>query len=101
MESELLDEHDDHPVSPKYAFDLGHSFKMKVMGTYAPTTIPVVAPYPMHGSFTNVGAPPQQQPANNDMDLSGCDSEAEDSWAQTDGTVGSLEERLEEITAEI
>ena len=101
VESELLDEHDDHPVSPKYAFDLGQSFKMKVMGTYAPTTIPVVAPYPMHGNFTNVGAPPQQQPAKNDMDLSGCDSEAEDSWAQTDGTVGSLEERLEEITAEI
>jgi len=28
------------------------------------------------------------------------DSEV-DSWAQTDGTVGSLEDRLEEITAEI
>lgn len=94
FESELL-EHDDmdHPVSPKYAFDLGQSFKMKVMGTYAPTTIPVVPPYPLNGNFTNNLA--------NDMDLSGCDSEAEDSWAQTDGTVGSIEERLEEITAEI
>ena len=95
FESELLD-NDDHPGSPKYAFDLGQSLKMKVLGTYAPTTIPVVAPYPLHGSFTNVGPL-----SNTDMDISGCDSEAEDSWAQTDGTVGSLEERLEEITAEI
>jgi hypothetical protein len=94
FESELLDNDDmEHPISPKYAFDLGQSFKMKVMGTYAPTTIPVVAPYPLLNSH----------PAN-DMDLpvvSSCDSEAEDSWAQTDGTVGSIEERLEEITAEI
>jgi hypothetical protein len=95
FESELLDHDDmDHPVSPKYAFDLGQSLKMKVMGTYAPTTIPVVAPYPLNGNFANMGH-------SNDMDLSGCDSEAEDSWAQTDGTVGSIEERLEEITAEI
>jgi hypothetical protein len=65
----------------KYAFDLGESFKNDVMGTYAPTTMQVVAPYPM-------------------MEDTSCDSEA-DSWAQTDGTVGSLEERLEEITAEI
>lgn len=77
----------------KYAFDLSESFKNDVMGTYGgfgfggrqqpapPTTMQVVAPYPM-------------------MEDTSCDSEA-DSWAQTDGTVGSLEERLEEITAEI
>ena len=106
VESELLDynddDHDDddhrqhhphYPVSPKYAFDLGHSLKRNVMGTYAPTTttIPVVAPYPF----------PPLHPTNDVLDVSACDSEAEDSWAQTDGTVGSLEERLEEITAEI
>lgn len=64
----------------KYAFDLGDSFRNDVMGTYAPTTMQVVAPYPLEDTS--------------------CDSEA-DSWAQTDGTVGSLEERLEQITAEI
>lgn len=76
---------DDMPLEEypptKYAFDLGESFKNDVMGTYAPTTMQVVAPYPM-------------------MEDTSCDSEA-DSWAQTDGTVGSLEDRLEEITAEI
>lgn len=97
VESELLEHDNMDQISPKYAFDLGQSLKMKVMGTYAPTTIPVVAPYPLNGSsFSNLG-----HPSLMDVDLSGCDSEAEDSWAQTDGTVGSIEERLEEITAEI
>jgi hypothetical protein len=40
-----------------------------------PTTIAVVPPYPMEETS---------------------DSEA-DSWAQTDGTVGSLEERLDDV----
>jgi hypothetical protein len=92
VESQLLDDNNendeyDHPMSTKYAFDLSQSLKQNVMGTYAskqPTVIPVVAPYPL----------------GIDADIS-CDSEAEDSWAQTDGTVGSLEEHLEEITAEI
>jgi hypothetical protein len=44
-----------------------------------PTTIAVVPPYPMEETS---------------------DSEA-DSWAQTDGTVGSLEERLDEVRGEI
>ena len=85
-------EEDDCIIAPKkYAFDLSQSFKNDVMGTYGfggsrshpfagPTTMPVVAPYPLLDETS--------------------DSEV-DSWAQTDATVGSLEERLEEITAEI
>ena len=75
----------DYPTPNSYRFDLAHSFKNDVMGTYgsnsdyAPTSMAVVPPYPMEETS---------------------DSEV-DSWAQTDGTVGSLEERLEEITAEI
>lgn len=82
---------------PTYMFDLSDSFRNGVMATYAdspktpispfhstntsqqPTTIEVVPPYSMEETS---------------------DSEA-DSWAQTDGTVGSLEDTLEEITAEI
>lgn len=79
-------------TTPKYAFDLGQSFKNDVMSTYGigrspssqatpgPTTMQVVAPYPILDETS--------------------DSEA-DSWAQTEGTVGSLEENLDEITAEI
>lgn len=77
-----------------FAFDLGQSFKNEVMRKHstashrnfaansanAPTMIEVVPPYPMMEETS--------------------DSEV-DSWAQTDGTVGSLEERLEDITAEI
>ena len=63
--------------TPKYAFDLGDTFRNSVMNTVAPTILPVVAAFPPE------------------------DSSMDDSWAQTDGTVGSLEERLEEITAEI
>jgi hypothetical protein len=64
-----------------YTFDLANSMKLDVLGTYSglPTCMAVVPPYPMEETS---------------------DSEV-DSWAQTDGTVGSLEERLEEITAEI
>lgn len=75
---------DSYPTSNSYTFDLSDEMKNKVFGTYGranfgPTTMNVVAPYPMEEHS---------------------DSEA-DSWAQTDGTVGSLEDRLEEITAEI
>jgi hypothetical protein len=84
---DLAEEDEDDPYSPKnmgaYQFDLGQSFKNNVMGTYfpqnAPTSMHVVAPYALDDTS---------------------DSEV-DSWAQTEGTVGSLEERLEEITAEI
>lgn len=72
---------DDGKFIPNYKFDLGDSFKNEIAGMYgaAPSSMAVVAPYPMEETS---------------------DSEV-DSWAQTEGTVGSLEERLEEITAEI
>jgi hypothetical protein len=90
------DGYDQAPESPfsvedegrfkNYKFDLGDSFKNEIVGKYGtktgvvgPSSMAVVAPYPMEETS---------------------DSEV-DSWAQTDGTVGSLEERLEEITAEI
>jgi hypothetical protein len=68
--------------SYEYKFDLGNSMKNDVMGAYGgggPTSMAVVSPYPMSGE----------------------DASEVDSWAQTDGTVGSLEDNLEEITAEI
>ena len=73
---------DDMANTPSsYTFDLASSMKLHVLGTYSdlPTSMAVVPPYPMEETS---------------------DSEV-DSWAQTDGTVGSLEDRLEEITAEI
>jgi hypothetical protein len=64
----------------EYKFDLGNSMKNDVMGTYGgggPTSNAV-----MSGEVSDNG------------------SEV-DSWAQTDGTVGSLEDNLDELTAEI
>ena len=78
-----LDEDEDYLPPKAYAFDLGAAFKNNVMGTHAPPTVmQVMPPYPIVEDIS-------------------CDSEADDSWAQTDGTVGSLEERLEPITGEI
>jgi hypothetical protein len=71
--------------SYEYKFDLGNSMKNDVMGTYGgggPTSMAVVSPYPMSGECSD-------------------NASEVDSWAQTDGTVGSLEDNLEEITAEI
>jgi hypothetical protein len=69
----------------EYKFDLGNSMKNDVMSTYGnggPTSMAVTAPYGISGEQSDNG------------------SEV-DSWAQTDGTVGSLEDNLDEITAEI
>jgi hypothetical protein len=71
--------------SYEYKFDLGNSMKNDVMGAYGgggPTSMAVVSPYPMSGECSD-------------------NASEVDSWAQTDGTVGSLEDNLEEITAEI
>lgn len=72
-------------LNQRYRFDLADSYRNDVMGTYGndifgPTQITVVPPYPMEETS---------------------DSEA-DSWAQTDGTVGSLDDdpRIE-TTSEI
>jgi hypothetical protein len=79
--------------SYEYTFDLGDALKSDVMGMHGrgssyqitglspgPTSMAVVPPYPLEETS---------------------DSESADSWAQTDGTVGSIEDRLEVITAEI
>jgi hypothetical protein len=73
------------PRPNEYKFDLGSSMKNDVMGAHGsggPTSMAVVAPYGMTGEASDNG------------------SEV-DSWAQTDGTVGSLEDNLDLITAEI
>ena len=86
------------PGNSSYAWDLSTSFQREIMSAhgqvspaaaqppvgphnqqFGPTTIEVVPPYPLDETS---------------------ESEA-DSWAQTEGTVGSIEENLEEITAEI
>lgn len=72
-------------IAYEYKFDLSSSMKNDVMGTYGgggPTSMAVTAPYGISGEASDNG------------------SEV-DSWAQTDGTVGSLEDNLDEITAEI
>lgn len=63
-------------LNRQYRFDLASSYKNDVMGAYGadlfgPTEITVVPPYPMEEGAS--------------------ESEA-DSWAQTDGTVGSLDD---------
>jgi hypothetical protein len=85
FESQLEEnEEEEDCLLPKaYAFDLSEAFKNNVMGTCAaPTVMQVMPPYPI-------------------VEETSCDSEADDSWAQTDGTVGSIEDRLEVITGEI
>jgi len=82
--TDSFDGREDSDNRGSYTFDLGDAWRDQVVGAYGydqygPTTIAVVPPYPMEETS---------------------DSEV-DSWAQTDGTVGSLEDRLEEITAEI
>lgn len=108
------DEDDDDQLDgappPKYAFDLSSQQSFNVMGKYGfhgspagatppPTTMQVVAPYPIldnNNSETQSCASSTNQSIGTTTDASEADS-----WAQTDATVGSLEERLEEITAEI
>jgi hypothetical protein len=81
----LDDKLQSNEYQPNYAFDIADSMKTYIMGRYGGGT-----PY---GAPAMVVVPPYAMDETSD-------SEA-DSWAQTDGTVGSLEERLEEITAEI
>jgi hypothetical protein len=81
----LDDKMDDPEDQRNYTFDIADNMKNHIMGqygghgNYGPTSMAVYPPYQMEETS---------------------DSEA-DSWAQTEGTVGSLEENLEQITAEI
>jgi hypothetical protein len=69
-------------------FDLGTSFKDQLMGVHGVGGGSRRPPHMMGGS--------QFAPSNDGAS----DSDA-DSWAQTDGTIGSLELQLEPITAEV
>jgi len=86
--SDAIDESAEHANSPdgvnQYTFDLGASMKNELFG--------------IHGRN---GTGKAQRSSNHPpgSDVSG-DSDA-DSWAQTDGTIGSLEQQLDPITAEV
>ena len=64
-------------------FDLGNSFKDQLMG--------------VHGTQRNK-LPPF---GINQGNIDGASDSDADSWAQTDGTIGSLEHQLDPITAEV
>lgn len=71
-------------------FDLGNSFKDQLMGVHGPSQ-----PNKLGGMGAMVMAPFGVGSGDG-----ASDSDA-DSWAQTDGTIGSLELQLEPITAEV
>lgn len=77
----------DDDQNPNVTFDLGNTFKdqlMGVYGTYSQNSNPSKHHFQMYGAGR----------------ATSMDSEA-DSWAQTDGTIGSIEQNLEPITAEV
>ena len=74
----------------KMTFDLGTSFKDQLMGVHAPQKGARPSDHMLGGRY-GVGR---------GMSSDGAESDA-DSWAQTDGTIGSLEGHLEPITAEV
>lgn len=83
------DDDDTLPESPddfsgnKYNFDLGGWMKSELIGIHGDTTIT---------------AQPSRGPPSADEALSDSDN---DSWAQTEATIGSLELRLDPIEAEV
>ena len=86
LDDEKVDE-GDYPRN--YTFDIADSMKHHIMGQYGSSS----------GRGTFGRASMAAYPPPYAMEETS-DSEA-DSWAQTEGTVGSLEENLEQITAEI
>jgi hypothetical protein len=68
-------------------FDLGTSFKDQLMG--------------VHGQGGGHRRPPHMSGPYGASDYGGASDSDADSWAQTDGTIGSLELQLEPITAEV
>jgi len=84
-ESQPTDESKEEPEEPQptnnITIDLGTSFKDQLMGVHA-------------------GPPRRSQPMPAFPSSVASESDA-DSWAQTDGTIGSLELQLEPITAEV
>jgi hypothetical protein len=73
-------------------FDLGTSFKDQLMGIHAGGG--------QRGRPHHMAGPFGTGPFGTAPSADGADSDA-DSWAQTDGTIGSLELQLEPITAEV
>jgi hypothetical protein len=80
IQPEIGDETDEEYGNNNYTFDLGNSMKNELFN--------------IHGR----AADQRRQYGIGIEETS--DSDA-DSWAQTDGTIGSLEQQLEPITAEV
>lgn len=86
VDGEILNNDDNLPESPdefdrEYAFDLGGWMKSELLGIHGANTITA-------------------QPSKGGAEEGLSDSD-NDSWAQTEGTIGSLELRLEPIEAEV
>lgn len=81
----------------KFAFDMGNSFKDQLMGVHGTGGRPPVSNISRPAYGSSGGSAYAMTPVGRDA-MS--DSDA-DSWAQTDGTIGSLELQLEPITAEV
>lgn len=80
---------EDGGFSNNIHFDLGTSFKDQLMGVHGAGG----GRHPARGGPYGMGRPYTNSDAASDSDA--------DSWAQTDGTIGSLELQLEPITAEV
>jgi hypothetical protein len=79
------------PSANPMQFDLGNSFKDQLMGVYGGGGSSVSKR--SNGGLTGSVLFPAAYSVDGDSDA--------DSWAQTDGTIGSLELQLEPITAEV
>jgi hypothetical protein len=85
VDGDILNDDDNLPDSPdefsrEYNFDLGGWMKSELLGIHGESTITA---HPSRGAPEEV------------------ESDDNDSWAQTEGTIGSLELRLEPIEAEV
>ena len=82
------DDSRDNPIEypNNITFDLGHSFKDQLMGVHGRSAA--------HKSHL-------MNPFGRQSSIDAASESDADSWAQTDGTIGSLELQLEPITAEV
>lgn len=93
VDGEILNDDDNLPESPdefsrEYNFDLGGWMKSELLGIHGESAITA---QPSYG--TAVPPPPPSEEMLSDSD--------NDSWAQTEATIGSLELRLDPIEAEV
>jgi len=88
------EEYPDLPMSAEaIQMDLGNALKGQLMGLHAP---PGMASTNGHSAGANaIGSGLYSPGMNEEAELD------DDSWAQTDGTIGSLDLQLEPITAEV